>query len=376
MNFTTTERDRRWAAARRIMESHDAQVMIAVSDLGDIRGHQRYLSSFRATFDDLVTLVFAEGESGMVLGHPAVGVFAKDLSWVPHPVAAQVPEGQMLPPSIGGAIANMLKGRGVTRIGVAGLDRFPLGWRDTILSVLPQASFIELGPALMRERLVKSAEELACIREAARIADLAWAAIPKVVRPGRKRYEIMADIEHILRSHGCEDNYALFEALPLIPALKDRRPYSAMVVQPGDVFCVEVSPRYLGYYAQQTGLVAVGGPIEQEMRTAYAALSRAREAGLKIMRAGVDITEVAAAVNAQLARDGLQAAGPVIGHFVGLELEEMRAGHEPLILEDGMTFIFHPFAAGYPALLRADTYLVTASGTECLTSGNVEPLVI
>ncbi|WP_170973329.1 M24 family metallopeptidase [Rhizobium sp. FKY42] len=376
MTFTTMERDRRWAAARRIMASQNAEVMIGVSDLGDIRGHQRYLSSFRSTFDDLVTLVFSEGESALIVGHPAVGVFAKDLSWVTTPVTPQAPDGHALPPSVGGALANILKARGVTRIGVAGLERFPLGWRDIILSVLPQASFIELGPALMRERLVKSAEELAIIREAARISDLAWRAMPDLVRPGRKRYEVMADIEHILRSNGCEDNYALFEALPLIPAIKDRRPYSALPIQQGEVFCVEVSPRYLGYYAQQTGLVAVGGPVPDDLRAAYAGINRAREAGLKVMRAGVDITEVAAAVTAQLEKDGLKSAGPVIGHFVGLELEEMRVGHEPLILEDGMTFIFHPFAAGYPALLRADTYLVTASGAERLTSGSIEPLVI
>lgn len=380
MELTTQERDRRWSALREIMTLRDVDVIIAHSDLGDFRGHQRYLSGYRATFDDIVTLVFREGPAEMVHGHPAIGVFAKALSWIdnPIPLARPVSAGDDADsnlPSVGGALANILSTRETSRIGVADLARLPIGWEETISSALPDAEFTDVGPDLVRQRLVKSLEEQTFVREASRISDLVWAQMPEIVRPGRKRYEVMADIEHCLRSNGCEDSYNLFEALPLLESPKDRRPFSALPIEAGDVFTVEVSPRYLGYYAQQTGLVALGD-IPTDMRKAYDGINRARQVGLSVAKAGVDIVEMTAAVHAQLSKDGLQPASPLVGHFVGLQLEDAPAGNMPLILEEGMTLILHPFAAGFPGLLRADTYLITASGAELLTSGNEFPLVI
>lgn len=58
-----------------------------------------------------------------------------------------------------------------------------------------------------------------------------------------------------------------------------------------------------------------------------------------------------------------------LGHFCGMALEEPRhQPTEPLPLDEGMTLIFHPVIAdpNLHSLMRADTYLITATGAERL----------
>ena len=112
------------------------------------------------------------------------------------------------------------------------------------------------------------------------------------------------------------------------------------------------------------------------MLKAHQAVNRAREAGLKLVKPGVDLIEVGAAIADQFAKDGFEPASPSFGHAVGLELEDHHINGTSLVLEEGMTFIFHPMAAGNPAVMRADTYLITAGGYERLTSGDPAAMVL
>jgi Xaa-Pro aminopeptidase len=162
-------------------------------------------------------------------------------------------------------------------------------------------------------------------------------------------------------------------ALPMLQEKMDRNPYSALPINEDSVYMVEVSPRFLGYYGQQTGLVSTG-TIPTEMRNAYDAANRARDKGLAIAKPGADLIDIGQAIEAQLHADGYESATPSFGHAVGLELEDLHIDGSSLILEEGMTFIFHPLLKGHPAVMRADTYLITGSGAERLTTGSLNPL--
>ncbi len=50
------------------------------------------------------------------------------------------------------------------------------------------------------------------------------------------------------------------------------------------------------------------------------------------------------------------------------DLEEPRGSGSSFALEAGMVFIVCPFLTAFPAVMRADRYLVTDTGTEQLTT--------
>src|SRR5579871_2080005 len=51
--------------------------------------------------------------------------------------------------------------------------------------------------------------EIAAVRTAAQIADEAYGEFRRAVRPGRRQFEIVADIEAHLRRRGCPDNFMI-----------------------------------------------------------------------------------------------------------------------------------------------------------------------
>ncbi|ATW03522.1 M24 family metallopeptidase [Sphingorhabdus sp. YGSMI21] len=378
MDLTARERDRRWAAIRKALARQDVDVFLAFSDFGDQSTLQRYVTNYRSGYDYSAVLLYRDEGCEQIVSHPGNMMMSNQLSWatesfwmaVPHSRARQNSGND---PTVGGQIANRLADHGVKRIGVAGMEYFPTGWKETITAEIPGVEFVDIWDDVHHLRLVKSEDEQALVREACRISDVIWDQMGDIVQVGRKRYEVLADIEHIIRSHGCEDSFNLCMSLPVGKERMDRNPYSALPIEDDSVYLVEVSPRFLGYYGQQTGLVSTG-TIPEDMRKAVEAANRARDKGLEIAQPGVDLVEMGQAIEGQLRADGYASATPSFGHACGMELEDLHIDGNSLILEEGMTFIFHPLLAEHPAIMRADTYLITGSGCERLTSGSLEPL--
>lgn len=375
-----TERDRRWSEIRKLMRQADVGVVVAHSDLGDIRCFQRYISGYRSNFDEVASLLFDDNGTLVVSFAPTVNQ-ARQLSWMDTVVTASATQSWIIGQGVAGQsiglgrmgaeIGRLIAERGITRIGVADLELFPGGWRASIAEAIPGCEFVDLETALNQLRIVKAPPEIESIRTACQVGDEVWRQLPDIVKVGRREYEVLADVEHIIRSAGCEDSFSLFLPLPMFVHPMNAYP-SSRRIEPGDAFNLEVSPRFNGYYGQLTGLVTVGD-FDPAMVDAYESIVRAKDAGVARMKPGADITEVAHAAADQFAAEGRQISSLHIGHFCGLELEELRAGATPFTLTEGMTFVFHPHVVGWPALMRADTYLVTAEGAERLNSNSFRP---
>ena len=108
---------------------------------------------------------------------------------------------------------------------------------------------IEDGTALLDKLLMhKLPAELDAIRRAAKIADDAYGEFIKAVAPGRRQYEIVADLEAYLRRRGCPDNFMIIgsggtDVFGMTPP-SDRR------IAAGDLVTTELTPAVEGYYVQ------------------------------------------------------------------------------------------------------------------------------
>ena len=69
---------------------------------------------------------------------------------------------------------------------------------------------LEDGTALLDRLLMhKLPGEIAVLKRAAQLADEAYAAFRAAVQPGRRQFELVADIEAFLRRRGCPDNFMI-----------------------------------------------------------------------------------------------------------------------------------------------------------------------
>ena len=218
----------------------------------------------------------------------------------------------------------------------------------------------------------KSAGEVAAVRRAAQIADEAYVEFLRAVRPGRRQYEIVADIEAHLRRRGCPDNFMIIgsggkDVLGMTPPSERR-------IAAGDLVTTELTPAVEGYFAQICRTLVVGKASEAQRR-AFAVFVEALEAGIAAVRPGARAADVAKAENDVFRKHGLGEYTTsqwtrVRGHGMG-----MFADSKPHILEDvntvlepGMTLIVHPNTyhpdAGY--IVLGDALVVTETGAEVL----------
>ena len=273
-----------------------------------------------------------------------------------------------LAPDIARAVGARLDAAGNERLAAAP-RRFVPRWL-----VDPGRRFkLEDATALVDKLLMhKAGGELDAVRRAAQIADEAYAEFLRAVRPGRRQYEIVADIEAHLRARGCPDNFMIIgsggkEVLGMTPPSERR-------IAVGDLVTTELTPAVEGYFAQICRTLVVGKASEAQRR-AFAVFAEALEAGIAAVRPGVRAADVAKAENDVFRKHGLGEYTTsqwtrVRGHGMGL-----FADSKPHILEDvetvlepGMALIVHPNTyhpeAGY--IVLGDAVLVTDNGAEVL----------
>jgi Xaa-Pro dipeptidase len=232
---------------------------------------------------------------------------------------------------------------------------------------------IEDGTALIDKLLMhKLPAEIDAIRRAARIADDAYAEFVKAVAPGRRQYEIVADLEAYLRRRGCPDNFMIIGS-----GGKDvfgMTPPSERKVAVGDLVTTELTPAVEGYYVQICRTLVVGQATPAQAR-AFTIYRDALEAGIAAVKPGATAADVARAENDVFRRHGLgdyvtSKYTRVRGHGIGLFCDS-----KPHILEDvdtelspGMALIVHPNTyhpeVGY--LVLGDAVVITDTGVEVL----------
>jgi len=216
---------------------------------------------------------------------------------------------------------------------------------------LPQARFSDATALVNWQRLVKSDEEIAFIRKAARISEkVARTAIDRAA-PGVRKNDLVADIVHAGLS-GVGDIWGDYPAIvPLTPSGADASAahltWNGAPMRAGEATFFELSGCYRRYHAPLCRTVFLGTP-PAEMREAEKAQVEGIEAGLEAARAGNRTCDIANAFLDVLAKYGIKREGRM-GYPIGLsyppdwgERSASIRSEDDTVLEPGMTFHFMP----------------------------------
>lgn len=220
-------------------------------------------------------------------------------------------------------------------------------------------------------RQIKDAEEIACIKKACEIADAAFYDVLDYMKAGKTELDVAAHMESFMRAHGSEGpSFTTIVASGVRGALP-HGVATEKVLEPGDFVTMDYGAIYEGYHSDITRTVVIGAASERQKQI-YDAVLRAQEHALTLIRPGVSGKSVDAAVRAELAKHDLS-FGHGLGHSLGLEIhEEPRLSPKSLCeaLVPGMLITDEPgyYEAGWGGLRIEDTVLVTAGGSERLTT--------
>jgi len=250
-------------------------------------------------------------------------------------------------------------------------------------------------------RLVKDAQELAVMRRAARIASAAHRRAMQATRPGRREYEIEAELLHEFRRNGAQ-----FPAYsPIVAggpnACVLHYVFNDAPLRDGELLLIDAGCELDGYASDITRTFPVGGRFSPGQREAYEVVLAAQQAAMDKVRPGSawnEPHEAAVRVLAQgmidlgLLKPGLQEILEKetykrfymhrTGHWLGLDVhdagEYKRAG-QWRTLEPGMALTVEPglyirAADDVPERLRnigiriEDDVVVTQGACEVITA--------
>src|SRR5262249_41593555 len=164
------------------------------------------------------------------------------------------------------------------------------------------ATLADATALLDRLLMHKLPAEIAVLRRAAQMADDAYAVFRDAVKPGRRQYEVVADIEAYLRRRGCPDNFMIIGS-----GGKDvfgMTPPSERCIAGGDLVTTELTPAVTGYFAQICRTLVVGKATDAQ-RHAFDVFREALAAGVAAVRPGATAADVARAENEVFRKYGL-----------------------------------------------------------------------
>ena len=216
---------------------------------------------------------------------------------------------------------------------------------------LPGANFVDATALVNWQRLIKSDDEIAFIRKAARISEhVVRTAIDKA-NPGIRKNDLVAEIMHAGIT-GVGDDWGDYPAIvPLTPSGLDATAahltWNGEPMREGEATFFELSGCYRRYHAPLCRTVFLGTP-SSEMRRVEAAQIEGIEAGLDAARAGNRTCDIANAFLNVMAQYGIERKGRM-GYPVGLSYPpdwgERTASirtEDKTVLKPGMVFHFMP----------------------------------
>ncbi len=234
--------------------------------------------------------------------------------------------------------------------------------------------------------MVKSPEEIALIREGARIADIGGHAIRAAIRPGASEVEIAQagrdamelEIARAFPDSEIRDSWVWFQSGPNTDGAHN--PLTARRVAKGDLLSLNCFPMISGYYAALERNLFLGEPDAASLKV-WEANVGAHELGLSLIRPGMRCSEICAEINAYLAeRDLLQHrtfgyghSFGILSHYYGREAGlELREDIDT-VLEPGMVVSMEPMVTipegrpGAGGYREHDILVVTADGADNIT---------
>jgi ectoine hydrolase len=243
---------------------------------------------------------------------------------------------------------------------------------QVFVTEMPNATFADATALVNWQRLIKSHEEIAFIRKAARISERVIETAIDRAAPGVRKNDVVADIMHAGIT-GVDDIWGDYPAIvPLTPSGLDATAahltWNGDPMREGEATFFELSGCYRRYHAPLCRTVFLGTP-PKEMLDAEAAQIEGIEAALNAARAGNRTRDIAQALVDVLQKHGIYREGRC-GYPIGLSYPpdwgERTASlrvEDETILQPGMTFHFMPALwMDTWGLETTETILITDSG--------------
>jgi len=273
----------------------------------------------------------------------------------------------------------------VRRLGIE-RDHLTLATNAALNDMLNSPELVDVSSTTMTLRMHKSDEEIALIRDGARIADIGGAAIHAAIREGTREIDVAMAGRNAMEVAIADahpdaeyrDTWVWIQSG--INTDGAHNPVTSRRLEHGDILSLNAFPMISGYYTALERTLFVGAPDAASLDIWQANVAT-HDLGLSLIKPGISCAEICADLNRFLSEKGLlqyRSFGyghsfGVLSHYYGREAGlELREDIDT-VLEPGMVVSMEPMlwvpegqpgAGGYR---EHDILIVTEDGAENIT---------
>lgn len=381
VSIPAEEYKNRIAKAQQLLRETDLDILLVNSNEADF-ANVRYFSNYWPIFEIAGVVIPRQGEPTLLIG-PESETYAQDRSQIPL-IRKMAEYKESADPEYPGVkvstFDDIFSEVGISnpkKIGIAGYLITTLPVLDGLKRSFPKASVVRADDIMVTLRSVKSESEIACLKEAFRIAELAVDAILEKIQPGMTELQVVGIAQEVIYANGAE-----YEGMPQY-VLSGKNSNQAIsrpshkTIEKGELVQLNISARVDGY-SSGVGRPVCLGKMTDRMRELVEFGKLAHEKTMEWMRAGVKASEVADKYH-QLFVEHCYEDNFLYGPCHGLGMIEveppwMETTSNYLLVEN-MTFQVDTFVQDVEFGLRWENGVrVTDSGVEMFSDQNMRIL--
>jgi Xaa-Pro aminopeptidase len=389
--LSLAERDRRWALVRQLMRERDFDGLLVAG----FRAREMYETYISDDYNEGCVIFPLEGDP-VVITWAYLRVMRARYSaergsklWVDDYRVA----------TSGTGVAEVLREKGLAEssLGVVGLrsqapteiyGAIPANFWAELKTAVPKTRWEDISEEFSHLMLVKSDEELAQVRYAARAAEAACKVIVEVAAPGVGEEVIFAEATREMLRHGIGLRYPMIvmnsgpHTLSWGPPRWTTSGELPRVLARGDLMQAELMP-LCGNQEVQVQMTVALDPMDETNQKCERVARASYDAGIKAMKPGMTFADLLAVMEEPLKSAGCWGYTPLL-HSVGPHFLAGRtrvnqdqanldvrivganaARERKAVLQPGMVFAFEPNACiGHHRVNIGGTVVVTATGCE------------
>jgi len=311
------------------------------------------------------------GSSGFVVVTPRDGVFITDSRYT---IQAGEEVSDLPVASFGSPVRfTDFLGESLKTLGVSQLafeKSVTYGTWDDWKKQVPGVEWTPAPDVIKPLRMVKTAFEVAKIREACKLADACLGHVQRLLQPGVTEYDISLDIEFFFRRNGAEIGFAPIVASGPNSARPHATP-SERKLETGDFVTLDIGGKLDGWNSDITRTFVIGKASERH-REIYELVLKAEVSCIAALVPGAKGVEVDALARKILdEKDLAKYFGHGLGHGLGKAVHDLGglSTRSEDVIEAGQVWTIEPgvYIEGFGGVRIEDDVHVTSDGPEILT---------
>jgi Xaa-Pro aminopeptidase len=378
--IAASEFKERAARVQQRMAENGIDLLLAFSTEAE-PAYVRYLSDYWPSFETAGVLVPVDGSPALLIG-PESLTYGKARSKIDRILQLEDFRESSQPEYPGTTLptwADIFDQFPVERLGIAGWHMFPHAIYENIRDAARSAEIIE-GDHVMRSVMIKkSAAEINCLRESARLSEIGLQAILDQIKPGLTEIQVAAIGTAAMLAHGAEaTGYPVWCCSGPNTVQAISRPTHRKIGE-GEIIHVQIGAKVAGY-STSIGRPIVLGFCPDKMRRFLQVGCQAANLTIELMQSGTVASTVAQRVHGWITEQGYGDTilyGPAHGNGqMECEWPFIETSCE-VVLESNMTFQVDVFLAKPDMGFRWEDAIVVCEGAaEELSSLRREVIVI